>query len=219
MLYLIESGEYIKIGYTKNEASYKRRVMSYRTMNPNFEILDTTEGSQEDEKMLQTYYKKINTEWTTDKELVLKIWNGYKNKESFEGFRQYVVSYQQLLKDYINNPDPSYDIEYPEFKEIVKYLKESEMNTLGWNKDKMLKRVQDLKVLNKVFLLVHREGFISNAELKSLFKFEFDKIGLKITPKASLIEQCSYYDIKKTFKKINGKTVGGYELFPINLST
>lgn len=55
------------------------------------------------------------------------------------------VSYEQLLKDYLDNPSDTYELEYPEFPEIKKYLKESEMNTLRWNKDKLLKAVEDKK--------------------------------------------------------------------------
>lgn len=55
------------------------------------------------------------------------------------------VSYEQLLKDYLDNPSDTYELEYPEFPDIKKYLKETEMNTLRWNKDKLLKAVEDKK--------------------------------------------------------------------------
>lgn len=55
------------------------------------------------------------------------------------------VSYEQLLKDYLENPSDTYELEYPEFPTFRKYLKESEMNTLRWNKEKMMKAVEDKK--------------------------------------------------------------------------
>ena len=122
------------------------------------------------------------------------------------------ISYQQLLKDYIDNPSESYELEYPEFKEIVKYLKETEMNSLGWNKEKMMKRVSDKKLMDKVFMNVHSVGFISNADLKALFKSEFDRLGIGLTAKATLIEGCTLYPVVPKKKKIDGKTVSGYEL-------
>lgn len=122
------------------------------------------------------------------------------------------ISYEQLLKDYLDNPNESYDLEYPEFKEFKKFLKESEMNTLRWNKDKLLKAVQDKKNLNKVFLNVYKEGFITNKELKERFKAEFDRLSISITPKASLIEECNLYGVKLCTKKIDGKATKGYEL-------
>lgn len=57
------------------------------------------------------------------------------------------VSYEQLLKDYLDHPSEQYEIEYPEFKDFRLYLKETEMNSLRWNKEKMMKAVEDNKKL------------------------------------------------------------------------
>lgn len=122
------------------------------------------------------------------------------------------ISYEQLLKDYLDNPSESYELEFPEFPLIKRYLKESEMNTLRWNKEKMLKAVEDKKLLDKVFLSMYQPGFISNKDLKSKLKDEFDRLGIKLSPKASLIENCTLYNVEKNTKKIDGKTVAGYEL-------
>lgn len=122
------------------------------------------------------------------------------------------ISYEQLLKDYLDNPSDSYELEYPEFPLIKRYLKESEMNTLRWNKEKMLKAVEDKKLIDKVLLSVYQPGFISSKELKSKLKDEFDRLGIKLSPKATLIENCTLYSVEKASRKIDGKTVSGYEL-------
>lgn len=122
------------------------------------------------------------------------------------------VSYEQLLKDYLDSPSESYEQEYPEFPLIKRYLKESEMNTLRWNREKMLKAVEDKKQVDKVFLAIYQPGFISNQELKSKLKDEFDRLGIKLSPKATLIENCTLYSVEKASRKIDGKTVSGYEL-------
>lgn len=122
------------------------------------------------------------------------------------------ISYEQLLKDYLDSPSESYELEYPEFPLIKRYLKESEMNTLRWNREKLLKAVEDRKQLDKVYLAIYQQGFISDKDLKSRFKTEFDKLGIKLSPKATLIEKCNLYPVQKTSKKINGKTVTGYIL-------
>lgn len=57
------------------------------------------------------------------------------------------VSYEQLLKDYLDHPCEQYEIEYPEFKDFRLYLKETEMNSLRWNKERMMKAVEDNKKL------------------------------------------------------------------------
>lgn len=61
--------------------------------------------------------------------------------------RAVTISYEKLLKDYLEHPSEQYEIEYPEFKDFRRYLKETEMNSLRWNKDKMLKVVEDKKKL------------------------------------------------------------------------
>ena len=122
------------------------------------------------------------------------------------------VSYEQLLKDYLDSPSESYEQEYPEFPLIKRYLKESEMNTLRWNREKMLKAVEDKKMVNKALLAIYQPGFISNQELKGKLKDEFGRLGIKLSPKATLIENCTLYSVEKASRKIDGKTVSGYEL-------
>lgn len=122
------------------------------------------------------------------------------------------VSYEQLLKDYLDSPSESYEQEYPEFPLIKRYLKESEMNTLRWNREKMLKAVEDKKQVNKALLAIYQPGFISNQDLKGKLKDEFGRLGIKLSPKATLIENCTLYSVEKASRKIDGKTVSGYEL-------
>ena len=122
------------------------------------------------------------------------------------------VSYEQLLKDYLDSPSESYEQEYPEFPLIKRYLKESEMNTLRWNREKMLKAVEDKKQVNKALLAIYQPGFISNKDLKSKLKDEFGRLGIKLSPKANLIEHCTLYHVEKASRKIDRKTVSGYEL-------
>jgi len=139
------------------------------------------------------------------------------NQQYWEDFniklaKAVTVSYEQLLKDYLDNPSEIYELEYPEFPAIKKYLKESEMNTLRWNKDKMMKALEDKKLLDKVYLNVYQQGFITNAELKKKIKAEFDKLGINLSAKASLIEACTLYDVRKVNTTRKGRSVRGYEL-------
>ena len=139
------------------------------------------------------------------------------NQNEWEDFniklaKAMTISYEQLLKDYLDSPSESYEQEYPEFPLIKRYLKESEMNTLRWNREKMLKAVEDKKQVDKVFLAIYQPGFISNQELKGKLKDEFGRLGIKLSPKATLIKNCTLYNVEKASRKIDGKTVSGYEL-------
>lgn len=77
MLYLIKSNDYLKIGYTDN---LKQRIKSYKTTNPSFEVLDTMEGTKNNEIKIHSLLKeyKYQTEWFYNKPEVLQVWNDFK---------------------------------------------------------------------------------------------------------------------------------------------
>lgn len=62
------------------------------------------------------------------------------------------------------------------------------------------------------FSWLYKPGFISNQDLKGKLKDEFGRLGIKLSPKATLIENCTLYSVEKASRKIDGKTVSGYEL-------
>jgi hypothetical protein len=76
----------------------------------------------------------------------------------------------------------------------------------------MLKAVADKQLLDKVYYAIYKSGFISSKELKDKFKDEFKKRNIDLTPKASLIENCTLYKVTKCNKRINGEKTNGYEL-------
>ena len=74
---------------------------------------------------------------------------------------------KELLKDYLNHPSEQYEIEYPEFRDFRLYLTEKEMNSLRWNKEKMMKAVKDKKKLQQAFKAIYNKGeFVSDKDLK-----------------------------------------------------
>lgn len=79
MLYLIKSGDYLKIGYSKN---VDQRMCSYNTCNPDYLLLDIVEGSTKDEsefhKLISKYHYKL--EWFLYHEDIIDIWNKKYNK-------------------------------------------------------------------------------------------------------------------------------------------
>ena len=50
MLYLIKSGKYLKIGYAKDVS---KRLKDYYTHNPDYQLLDTSEGNLKMETLKQ----------------------------------------------------------------------------------------------------------------------------------------------------------------------
>ena len=121
------------------------------------------------------------------------------------------VSYEQLLKDYLDHPSIEYEQEYPEFKDIRLYLKETEMNSLRWNKEKMIKAVSDKKKLPQAFRAIYvRDAFISNEELKLKLAEQFNRLGITLTAKATLIKECDIYKVERCSQYIDGKKTNGY---------
>ena len=100
--------------------------------------------------------------------------------------RAVTISYEKLLKDYLEHPSEQYEVEYPEFEDFRRYLKETEMNSCRWNKDKMLKVVEDKKKLQQAFRAIYIRGaFISNDEIKRLLTEQFNRLGINLSPKAT----------------------------------
>lgn len=141
-----------------------------------------------------------------------KIWSDINIKLA----KAMTVSYEELIKEYFENPNESFEMEYPEFKDYKQYLTLTEMNTARWNKDKMIALVNDKKQLNTIFKQIHREGFISCAELIEIFTVEFNKRMINLKPKATVIEQCKLYSVAPKQKRIEGKQVKGYMLGEFN---
>ena len=140
-----------------------------------------------------------------------------KNQELIDDFdvvmkQALTVSYEQLLRDYLDHPSEQYEIEYPEFKDFRRYLKETEMNSCRWNKEKMQKMVEDKKKLQQAFRAIYKRGaFISDKDLKLLLTEEFNILGIKLSPKATLIKECGIYHVERCSQSIDGKKIMGYK--------
>lgn len=207
MLYLIESGNYIKIGFSKDLDSLKNRMITYKTHNPDIKLLGLCEGTEEDECnyhiKLDNYKLYNRAEWFKKEGLSLVI-NDFKFGDLVDKYNIYFSkrtinksgdSYQQLIKDYYENFDPEYELEYPEFKEYRKYLTLSNLNTLRFNKEKALEQIAKKKEVISKMANLEIGKFYTNAEIKTL-------IGMK----ATVITE--YFEC--TAAKVNGKN--GYRL-------
>lgn len=127
--------------------------------------------------------------------------------------RAVTISYEKLLKDYLEHPSEQYDIEYPEFKDIKRYLKPTEMNSCRWNKEKMMQVAEDKKKLQQAFKAIYKRGeFISDSDMKKLLTEQFNRLGINLSPKATQIKQCNIYHIERCTQYVDKKKVNGYKL-------
>ena len=92
----------------------------------------------------------------------------YLSEFEFKLAKRMIVSYQQLVKDYYENFDPEYELEYPEFKEYKKYLTLSNLNTLRFNKEKALKEIEKKKELLAKMTKFEVGKFYTKAEIKEI---------------------------------------------------
>ena len=126
------------------------------------------------------------------------------------------ISYKSILINYLETKDKAYLEEYPEFEDFTKYLKPTEINSLQFNKEKMMKAVLDKKQMDIAFQNLNLSGFISNKDLKAKIKSEFERLGITLAAKASLIRLSNVYNAIVKNKQIDGKTVTGYEISKFN---
>ena len=227
MLYLIKSGEYIKVGFSKDVVSFKKRMKYYKTANPNILLMGICEGTEEDER---NYHRKLDAyklynraEWFKQEALPLII-DDFKSGEMVDNINVYFnqrainrsrvkYKYKDLYKDYLETKDPTYEKEFPEFKGYYTYLKDTEMNSLKFNKEKMMRLVKDKqKFIYEVIPAISKKfgrDFASSKELKDFMKIKFEELGITLLkPKASLLED--FGAIKYKIRKKN--TVNGYKL-------
>jgi hypothetical protein len=78
MIYLIESGDYYKIGKSKN---VEERLKSYRLHNPNIKLIDTADVNDNLEKVAHDILidLKYDSEWFSKDQRVVDVFNHIKN--------------------------------------------------------------------------------------------------------------------------------------------
>lgn len=123
-----------------------------------------------------------------------------------------IANYQTLVTDYYNSDfDDSYTKEYPEFLEYKKYLTIKEINSMRFNKEKLMMTCKSKSRLNDILESIVSDGeFYTISYLKSTLNKKFKENNVNISPKASLIEELKGYSVKRTKKNVGGKMENGY---------
>lgn len=130
-------------------------------------------------------------------------------------------SFQRLSNLYYNcSEDVREYFEDKELKNILKNFTQSQVSTLRYNKESLLKELNkdnNTDKLEEVFQSIYNKiggnGFISLKELKSMISEEFKNKGITdIKPKANLIESSKTIKAIKSKIRIDGVQINGYEL-------
>lgn len=96
MLYLIECGDYYKIGYASD---IDRRLKQYNTHNPDYVVIDIKEGDTKDEALLHRKCKefRIKGEWFEKCADVLDAWYTYERINDEYIFTDLDIDISELL--------------------------------------------------------------------------------------------------------------------------
>lgn len=146
MIYLIESGDYYKIGYAEN---LEKRLKAYNTHNPDYKVVDTIEGSKYYETLLHKLCAEYNkrSEWFIKCNEVLILWNNFKNiipvieklqqdlnkaNTKIEKLQKEVIDKNNFIEDFrmtyykdmqfINNIKNCRQQHYPPLDEFLKFI-------------------------------------------------------------------------------------------------
>lgn len=147
MLYFIKSGKFVKIGYAKNVQS---RLSKYYTHNPDYQLLDVSEGTREMEKFLHKILKQyqFRTEWFHNVPEVYDVWNDFKQcyinlKKVPTKLNSFDIEILSVIGQHIQKKDNKYLINLnrdtiAKFRKDIKYEKRELLDfinyyiELGW---------------------------------------------------------------------------------------
>ena len=106
MLYFLKSGNYCKVGYTKNVTTFFDRMRKYLTHNPSYQILDIQKGDMTDEQMIHAFIPKElyhYGEWCVWSKEIGQIWLDYFNIKPKDGLEDYFYSKNKKVNKAIVN--------------------------------------------------------------------------------------------------------------------
>lgn len=84
MLYFIKSGNYCKVGYSRDKKALFNRMRTYLTHNPSFQLLDLRKGDKNTERAIHDLIPENlyhYGEWCVWSWKIAEIWLNYYNVE------------------------------------------------------------------------------------------------------------------------------------------
>lgn len=144
MLYLIKSGNYLKIGFARD---INQRMRGYRTDNPDFELLDVMEGDTEKESYLHTLCQKYHhrNEWFIYNKEIIDIFSEEKQVNDIASIEDYINDEPSVEED---SPDDLYQNLLAQYKITTKKYNKLKQNYKAY--DKNLQQVKNINTLQDV---------------------------------------------------------------------
>lgn len=110
MLYFIKSGNYCKVGYSRDKKALLSRMRTYLTHNPSFQILDLQKGDLNTEKEVHALIPPDlyhYGEWCVWSKEIARIWMAYYSIEVEGTLEDYFIKRNRsvnraIVKEYQN---------------------------------------------------------------------------------------------------------------------
>ncbi len=112
MLYFIKSGNYCKIGYTRDKESLFKRLRNYLSYNPSYQILDIRKGDKNAESHIHSLIPSDlyhYGEWCVWNKEIARLWLRFHNISPNESIDDYFIKRNNNIKrvivmEYKNTP-------------------------------------------------------------------------------------------------------------------
>ena len=112
MLYFIKSGNYCKIGYTRDQISLFTRLRNYLTYNPSYQILDLKSGDKIRESQIHSMIPPElhhYGEWFVWSKEIARLWLRFYKVEPEETIEEYFIKKNQainkaIVREYRDTP-------------------------------------------------------------------------------------------------------------------
>ena len=104
MLYFIKSGNYCKVGYSRDKKALFNRMRTYLTHNPSFQILDLRKGDMITEDHIHSLIPPElyhYGEWCVWNKEIAQIWLDYYNIEITETLEVYFMKRNKAVNNAI----------------------------------------------------------------------------------------------------------------------
>ena len=110
MLYFIKSGNYCKVGYSRDKKALLTRMRTYLTHNPSFQVLDIRKGDMVTEKEIHALIPPElyhYGEWCVWNKEIARIWLRYYDVEIVGSLEEYFTKRnlsvnKAIVKEYKN---------------------------------------------------------------------------------------------------------------------
>lgn len=221
MIYLLEYRELYKVGFSENEETLRLRMNSYDTHNAYYKLIGVADGSFEDEQSIHQKCAKyrFKGEWFKKNDYLLYLFNSFNQYDVEDLFKKEERKTTDLYENfllYVNDEDYN-EVVKDEIEYYIKELGLDNCKACNYRRSKMDVRINNVKTIHltredmvtEIRNEFPEEGMI-NKDIKKYLQDKFDKYGIKMTAKATLLED--YIPAFKTKINVDGKRKDGWKL-------